>query len=103
MHVGEVLHVDPNHVHHHKVNYQKAYGYAKSMEKGDLFPPVKVYVDLDGKLLVSDGAHRSAASKMVGQLLLIEIVGMASVEEDYSEYHTHKPEAKDFWYKKVPK
>ena len=103
METGMVLWVNPHHLHHHQVNFKKAYGYAQAMERGDTFPPVKVYVDGQGKLLVADGAHRTAASKMVDQEVLIEVVGKASDEEDYSTHFKYKPRAKDFWHKRAKK
>ena len=99
MKTGMVLWIDSNNLHHHQVKYKKAYNYAKLMEKGVDFPPVKVYVDKNGKLLVSDGAHRSAAAKMLQEKVLVEIIGMASDDEDYSKYFKYKPRSRDFWYK----
>ena len=99
MNTGDVLFVNPHHLHHHSVNYEKAYSYARLMEKGAEFPPVKVYVALDGKLIVVNGSHRTAAAKMIGEGVLIEVVGMANDKNDYSDYHKYKPRKKDFWYK----
>lgn len=103
MRIGSWEWIDPNNLHHHPVKYPKAYSYAKSMEKGDQFPPVKVYIDKEGKLLVVDGAHRTAAAKMIEETVLIEVVGKASEEEDYSLNFKYRPKAKDFWYKKGKK
>ena len=103
MRVGEILWINPYNLHHHKVKWEKAYKYAKLMEGGTEFPPVKVYVDLEGKLLVSDGAHRSAAGKMIREDILVEIIGMASVEDDYSNFYKTKPKEKDFWHKRSKK
>ena len=65
--------VDPEHLHHHEVNLQKVFRYAKAMERGDKFPPVKVGIDKrDGKMCVRDGAHRTVAAKMAGVKLFIK-------------------------------
>lgn len=59
--------LDPNKLKHHKINWEKAYKYAKDMERGDDFPPITVHRGFGGNLKVHDGAHRTAASKMVGK------------------------------------
>ena len=58
--------LDPNILKHHKINWEKAYKYAKMIEKGDVFPPIIVDRIPNGVLRVFDGAHRTAAHKMLG-------------------------------------
>ena len=65
--------VDPKICRHHKVNYVKAFKYAKAMEQGDRFPPVHVHVDSKGVYWVCDGAHRTMAAKLTGQDLFIKV------------------------------
>lgn len=101
MRVGEILWINPYNLHHHKIKWEKAYKYARLMESGVEFPPVKVYIDLDGKMLFCDGAHRSAAGKMTKEDILVEVVGIAYNEEDYSNCHRPKKLNKDYWYKKA--
>ena len=100
---SELIWVDANQLHHHKVNFAKAYKYAQAMDQGDDFPPIKVYIDAYGRWLVADGAHRSAAGKMLETTVLVQVTGRASDEEDYGDFHRYKPEAKDFWYKQAKK
>lgn len=73
--------MDPNHLHHHKVKLPKAYSYAKCMEQGDVFPPVRVHIDQYGKWVVCDGAHRTFAAKLLGDKIWVDII---------SDYDTEK-------------
>ena len=62
--------IDPSQVQHHPVSWQKAYRYAKAMDNGAKFPPVKAH-KRDGRWIVQDGAHRTMAAKLTGQRLLV--------------------------------
>lgn len=63
--------IEPQQIKHHPVNWQKAYRYARMMERGDQFPPVKVHRTEFGQLTTGDGAHRTVAAKMAGLKLLV--------------------------------
>lgn len=75
--------VNPHHLHCYTFNWQKAFKYAKLMEQGVKFPPVRVWIDGAGKYVVRNGAHRSAAAKMLGVEILIEVHFFNESEEDY--------------------
>lgn len=83
----DVRWVDPHQVHHYAFNWRKAYKYAKLMEEGIEFPPVRVHLDEDGKYVVRNGAHRTAAAKMVGVEILIEVATRHELE-DYADYES---------------
>lgn len=59
--------LDPHELYHHKFNWEKAYKYAREMEEGDIFPPIIVKRGFKGHLKVHDGAHRTAAHKLLGR------------------------------------
>lgn len=79
--------VDPHHVHHYAFNWRKAYKYAKLMEEGAKFPPIRVHLDKDGKYIVRNGAHRTVAAKLVGIEIQIEI-DTRWEPEDYSDFES---------------
>lgn len=64
--------VDPRNVVTHPVRWTKAFAYAKLMESGVVFPPVKAAVDPLGRIIVRNGAHRTYAARLTGQPLLIK-------------------------------
>lgn len=48
-------------------NWVKVYRYAKLMEAGVEFPPVKIYFDaFQNRWLYNDGRHRTMAAKLTG-------------------------------------
>lgn len=55
-----------------KPNWKKAFKYAKLMEKGVEFPPVKLYYK-EGYLDYNDGRHRVTAAKLSGKPLKIRM------------------------------
>lgn len=64
--------IDPHKLITHTISFPKAYKYAKDMEAGDTFPPVKAFVDKrNGQIRVKDGAHRTHAAKMCGKQLYV--------------------------------
>ena len=64
--------IKPEELPNKTFSYKKAFKYAKLMEKGEEFPPVKVYINREkGHLTFNDGRHRVAAAKMSGKPLLI--------------------------------
>ena len=66
--------IDPRYCIHHPVYLPKAFKYAKAMESGAKFPPVRVHLNLDtGQFEVSNGAHRAVAAKLCGQKLLVRV------------------------------
>ena len=67
------IEVNPNIVHTHKINYSKAFKYAKLMEQGNIFPPIKAYKDNNGKIICKNGAHRVHACKMLNKLIKIRL------------------------------
>lgn len=40
--------------------------YAAALAAGERFPPIVVTLDVDGRRIVSDGAHRYAAARLLG-------------------------------------
>lgn len=64
--------VDPVKIRTHDVYLPKAYLFAKSMEQGTSFPPVKVGFD-EAKNVWSahDGAHRIWAARMLNKPILV--------------------------------
>jgi len=64
--------IDPRMLKHHDVTWAKAYKYAKFMDAGASFPPVRVSPKIGGGYLVQDGAHRTMAAKLTGSRLLIK-------------------------------
>lgn len=77
--------VDPHHLHHYAFNWSKAYKYAKLMEQGTKFPPIRVHLDEDGKYIVKNGVHRTVAAKLVGVQIEIEVATRWE-SDDFSEY-----------------
>lgn len=65
--------VNPHQLKHYQFNWEKAYNYAKLMEQGEKFPPVRVQIDENGEYQVKNGAHRTVASKLVGIDVLVEV------------------------------
>lgn len=55
-----------------KFSWKKAYEYAKLMEMGIKFPPVRVYLNDKGILNYNDGHHRVAAAKLSGMKLFVK-------------------------------
>ncbi len=49
-----------------KVN-KKVFKYAKALEDGDVFPPIKIALRQDGKFHLKDGRHRISASLLCGR------------------------------------
>lgn len=66
------IYIDPRRIKTHSVNMTKAYRYAKMMEKGDKFPPVKVHINGEGVLICQNGAHRTMAAIMNGMNVFIK-------------------------------
>lgn len=62
-----MLSMYPNKLKHHEINWEKAYRYAKELEAGAVFPPIVVRQLPNGDFRVQDGAHRTAAHKLVGR------------------------------------
>lgn len=56
-----------------KPSWQKAFKYAKLMEQGVEFPPVKLFYNNEGQLIYNDGRNRVMAAKMVGIPLKVVI------------------------------
>jgi len=79
--------VNPQFCHHHKVNLQKAYRYAKAMEKGDKFPPIQIHLDKHGNYIVKNGAHRTYAAKLAGIDVFIKIKSTYYDFDEYEEYY----------------
>jgi len=65
--------IDPRIIKTHKVNLVKAYHFAKLIEDGHIFPPVKAELLPTGQYLVKNGAHRTYAHRMIGRLIKIKI------------------------------
>jgi len=65
--------VDPRSVLTHKVNWVKAYKYAKLLEEGALFPPPKGAHNIHGQLVISNGAHRTIAHRLLGRQMKISV------------------------------
>ena len=67
-----VAQMAPTQIHTHNVLLPKAYHFAKRMEAGEGFPPVKIYRDRSsGRWMASDGAHRVCAAKMLGRPIMV--------------------------------
>lgn len=66
------VYIDPKRIKTHPVNMEKAYKYAKLMEKGCKFPPVKAFVDNKGVVICHNGAHRTMAARMCNMLVFIK-------------------------------
>jgi len=79
--------INPEFCHHHKVNLEKAYRYAKAMEKGDKFPPVHLHIDKDGNYCVRNGAHRTFAAKLAGKKLFVWVKTIHYNFDEYEEYY----------------
>lgn len=67
------LWIDPRNIKTHSITWTKAFRYAKAMEHGDHFPPVKAARSVIGQLLAKNGAHRAHAACMAGVRLLIKV------------------------------
>jgi hypothetical protein len=65
--------VNPHSIKTHSITFSKAFKYAKLMESGDIFPPVKVAMNESGQLICKNGAHRIAAHKMLNKNIRILI------------------------------
>jgi hypothetical protein len=65
--------IDPENCHHHGVNLNKAYRYARAMEEGDIFPAVQMGIDKrTERFCIRNGAHRTFAAKLAGLKLLVK-------------------------------
>lgn len=53
-------------------NWTKVYLYAKLMESGEVFPPVKVFKDKNGSWTFNDGRHRVLAAKLTKAKLRVK-------------------------------
>lgn len=69
--------LDPRLIKTHGINYQKAYGYAKAMERGDIFPPIRAFKNEEGQWICQNGAHRIHACKMLGMKVKVWTKGKA--------------------------
>ena len=63
--------VDASRIKTHKVNFAKAYKYAKDMEKGDIFPAIKAY-RRNGQWFCKNGAHRVYACRMLNKKIEVK-------------------------------
>jgi hypothetical protein len=66
------LYINPRRIKTHPINMEKAYRYAKMMEKGAKFPPVKVYLNDKGVIICQNGAHRTMAAIMTGMNVFVK-------------------------------
>lgn len=69
----ELKHIDPRECLHHPVYFPKAFKYAKLMEAGVIFPPVKVHIDDQGRFRIKNGAHRCMAAKLANKKLWVKL------------------------------
>lgn len=74
-------HVNPNDILTHDVCWPKAFHYAKELERGAQFPPVKVSWDEGTRTWRSrDGAHRVWAGKLTDLPVLVKYKQQGAVE-----------------------
>lgn len=69
----DLIWVNPHSLKGYEFNWEKAFRYAKLMEKGIEFPPVRVHQSLSGELIVKNGMHRTIAAKLCGTEVLVEV------------------------------
>ncbi len=74
--------VDADLCRHHPVHMPKAFEYAKAMEAGATFPPVKIHINKQGQYEVKDGAHRTTAAKLCSLPLLIKVASQFDHRSD---------------------
>ena len=63
----KITEINPKIIRTHKVRLNKAYEYAKMMENGQVFPPVRVYKNENGQYICKNGAHRIHACRMLNR------------------------------------
>lgn len=82
----------------HETCPHKIARYARAMEGGDKFPPVRV-VDYDGVFMIIDGHHRAAAAQRAGLPLDALVVSGAAFEALDMNARDHGKRADDpeFW------
>jgi hypothetical protein len=81
----ELIIVNPHCLEGYSFNWEKAYTYAKLMEQGIEFPPIRLHKSLDGKLIIRNGMHRTVAAKLCGMEIVAEVATRDYSEDDYFE------------------
>lgn len=69
----DLLELNPHNLVGYDFNWEKAYKYAKLMENGVSFPPIRVSKEKDGSFHIRNGMHRSIAAKLTGNIIIAEI------------------------------
>lgn len=73
--------VNPHTLKGYNFQWEKAFRYAKLMEQGEEFPPVRVHETSSGELVIKNGMHRTIAAKLTGKEVLVEIATRDEEEE----------------------
>jgi len=73
--------INPHLIKHHKISCHKAFKYAKEMENGTVFPPVKIYKNNNGTWHCKDGAHRIFAAKLSGAPVIVKTKNIPTMQE----------------------
>lgn len=81
----ELIEVCPHSLKGYSFNWEKAFSYAKLMEKGVKFPPIRLHKDLEGNLIIRNGMHRTIAAKLCGMSLIAEIATRDYSDDDFFE------------------
>lgn len=72
--------VNPHTLKGYNFQWEKAFRYAKLMENGEDFPPVRVHETFNGELVIKNGMHRVVAAKLCGKEILVEVASRDEME-----------------------
>ena len=81
----DLVMLDPHALSGYTFNWKKAYKYAKLMESGISFPPIRVHQLKNGDFIIKNGMHRTIASRLCGLEVLAEIASIEYSDDDYFE------------------
>lgn len=81
----ELIILNPHDLMGYSFNWEKAFYYAKLMESGTKFPPIRVHQNKDGSFKIRNGMHRTIAAKLCGKEILAEICSKYYSNNDFFE------------------
>ena len=82
----DLVKINPHIIEGYSFNWEKAFKYAKLMEQGEEFPPVRLHLKKDNTFVLKNGMHRIIASRLCGKdLILAEIATYEYDDEDFFE------------------
>lgn len=77
----DIQELNPHELKGYDFNWEKAFKYAKLMEQGITFPPIRVHRNSDGTYQIRNGMHRTIAAKLCGLTIIGEIISDDQVDD----------------------